>query len=435
MAFRIGLLLFPDITQLDLTGPYEVFTKFPDAEVRLIAKSLEPVRANGGMRILPDTVMAECPQLDLICVPGGAGMNALLNDAETLAFLRQQAAAARYITSVCTGALVLGAAGLLRGKRAATHWMSREMLAHFGAIPQADRVVQDGNIITGGGVTAGIDFALTVAAEAFGADVAKSIQLAIEYDPKPPYDVFNGISFWAAVAVTLVAGLMRGFAGFGSAMLMAPIFAILFGSADMVMTIVAIEMVVSLQLFPQVRRDADWQLLTPMSIAACAAMPLGVWLLASIDKTAIITAVSAVIVAFVVLMWTGWRYSGPRSPIATITVGAISGAMMATTSVGGPPVLLYLLSGNDPPRVNRANIVTYYFLTQFLLIVIVMASGVAGVSALIRAAILFPIMLLGAWIGGRAFHGMGSENLYRQIALSILFATGMFGLLRGLFGS
>lgn len=247
-------------------------------------------------------------------------------------------------------------------------------------------------------------------------------------------DVFHGISFWAAVAVTFVAGLMRGFAGFGSAMLMAPIFAILFGSADMVMTIVTIEMVVSLQLFPQVRRDADWQLLTPMSIAACAAMPLGVWLLASIDKTAIITAVSAVIVAFVVLMWTGWRYSGPRSPIATITVGAISGAMMATTSVGGPPVLLYLLSGNDPPRVNRANIVTYYFLTQFLLIVIVMASGVAGVSALIRASILFPIMLLGAWIGGRAFHGMGSENLYRQIALSILFATGMFGLLRGLFG-
>lgn len=188
MTFRIGLLLFPDITQLDLTGPYEVFTKFPGAQVHLIAKNLEPVKANGGMRILPDTTMAECPQLDLICVPGGAGMNPLLNDPETLSFLQRQAAEARYVTSVCTGALVLGAAGLLKGKRAATHWMSREMLAHFGAIPMAERVVKDGNIITGGGVTAGIDFALTVAAEAFGADVAKSIQLAIEYDPQPPYD-------------------------------------------------------------------------------------------------------------------------------------------------------------------------------------------------------------------------------------------------------
>jgi cyclohexyl-isocyanide hydratase len=187
MAFNIGLLLFPEITQLDLTGPYEVFTKFPDAKVHLIAKTLDPVKANGGMRILPDITMADCPALDLICVPGGAGMNPLLNDAETLAFLRRQAASARYITSVCTGALVLGAAGLLKGKRAATHWMSLEMLAHFGAIPMAERVVKDGNVITGGGVTAGIDFALTVAAEAFGEDVAKSIQLGIEYDPQPPF--------------------------------------------------------------------------------------------------------------------------------------------------------------------------------------------------------------------------------------------------------
>jgi uncharacterized membrane protein YfcA len=104
---------------------------------------------------------------------------------------------------------------------------------------------------------------------------------------------------------------------------------------------------------------------------------------------------------------------------------------MATTSVGGPPVLLYLLSGNDPPQVNRANIVTYYFLTQFLLIAIVMASGVAGINALIRAAILLPVMVLGAWVGGRAFHGIGNEQLYRRVALAILFATGLFGLLRG----
>jgi uncharacterized membrane protein YfcA len=242
--------------------------------------------------------------------------------------------------------------------------------------------------------------------------------------------LFADIGLLTAIGVTLIAGLMRGFAGFGSAMLMAPIFAILFGSADMIVTVVAIELVVSLQLFPQVRGHADWKTLAPMSIAACAAMPLGVWLLASVDKNTIVTAVSAVIVGFVVLMWSGWKYRGRRWPVASATVGALSGAMMATTSVGGPPVLLYLLSGNDPPAVNRANIVTYYFLTQFLLIVIVLATGVAGWLALARAVVLFPVMVLGAWLGGRLFHGLASERLYRNVALGILFATGMFGLLR-----
>ena len=188
MPFHIGLLLFPDITQLDLTGPYEVFIKFPEAKVHLVWKTLTPVTAGGGMQILPTTTFADCPPLDLICVPGGAGMNPLLNDAETLDFIRRQAEGARYVTSVCTGALVLGAAGLLRGKRAATHWMSREMLSAFGAVPVAERFVIDGNVVTGGGVTAGIDFALAIAAHAFGPDLAKAIQLGIEYDPHPPFD-------------------------------------------------------------------------------------------------------------------------------------------------------------------------------------------------------------------------------------------------------
>jgi uncharacterized protein len=239
-------------------------------------------------------------------------------------------------------------------------------------------------------------------------------------------------ALWIALGATLVAGLMRGFAGFGSAMLMAPIFAILFGPAEMVVTVVAIELVVSLQLFPQVRRKAHWKTLTPMSVAACAAMPLGVWALASVDKNVIVTVVSAIIVAFVVLMWTGWKYHGRRSTILSVAVGAFSGAMMATTSVGGPPVLLYLLSGNDPPAVNRANIVTYYFLTQFLLLAIVLASGVAGWNALARAAVLFPVMIAGAHAGGRLFHGLGSERLYRNVALAILLGTGLFGLLRNL---
>ena len=187
-GFRIGLLLFPDITQLDLTGPYEVFTKIPGAEVRLVWKTLEPVRAGGGMRLLPDTTFESCPQLDLVCVPGGAGMNALLEDAATLAFLRRQAAGARYVTSVCTGALVLGAAGLLKGRRATTHWMSFELLEAFGAIPTQGRVVEAGTVITGGGVTAGIDFALLIAARVAGEEVARAIQLGIEYDPAPPFD-------------------------------------------------------------------------------------------------------------------------------------------------------------------------------------------------------------------------------------------------------
>ena len=188
MPFRIGLLLFPDITQLDMTGPYEVFIKFPGATVDLVWKSLAPVTAGGGMQIVPTVTFSDCPQLDLICVPGGTGMNALLNDAETLDFIRRQAKGARYVTSVCTGALVLGAAGLLKGRRAATHWLSRDMLAAFGATPVAERVVVDGNVITGGGVTAGIDFALTVAAQAFGPELAQAIQLGIEYDPHPPFD-------------------------------------------------------------------------------------------------------------------------------------------------------------------------------------------------------------------------------------------------------
>ena len=203
MRIQIGLLLFPRLTQLDLTGPYEVFIRFPDTDVHLVAKSLDPVVADGGLRLLPSTTFAECPKLDLVCVPGGSGMNPLLNDEETLDFLDRQASGARYVTSVCTGALVLGAAGLLRGKRATTHWMSLPMLAAFGCEPVAERVVVDGNVITGGGVTAGIDFALTVASEWFGADTAKKIQLGIEYSPRPPFDSGTPERSDASVVATL----------------------------------------------------------------------------------------------------------------------------------------------------------------------------------------------------------------------------------------
>jgi cyclohexyl-isocyanide hydratase len=186
--FRIGFLLFPDVTQLDLTGPYEVLSKVKNAEQFLIWKTLDPIRSDSGLRFTPTVIFADCPQLDLICVPGGAGVGALLNDIETLDFVRSQATHARYVTSVCTGALVLGAAGLLVGKRAATHWLAMEFLPAFGAIPVDERVVIDGNTITGGGVTAGIDFGLRVLAEIAGERRARTVQLAIEYDPHPPFN-------------------------------------------------------------------------------------------------------------------------------------------------------------------------------------------------------------------------------------------------------
>ncbi len=185
---EIGFLVFPAVQQLDLTGPYEVLASWSEARVHLVARSREPVVSATGLKLTPDVTFAECPPLDVICVPGGDGVNALLGDQETLAFLRRQAAGARFVTSVCTGALVLGAAGLLKGKRATTHWASHDFLAAFGAIPVHARVVRDGNLMTGGGVTAGIDFALTLVAELAGRAVAEAIQLNLEYAPAPPFD-------------------------------------------------------------------------------------------------------------------------------------------------------------------------------------------------------------------------------------------------------
>lgn len=184
---RIGILTFPGVQPLDLIGPHEVFSALPGASVHLIWKDLAPVASATGLVLQPNARMSEIGQLDVICVPGGAGINALLEDEDVLAFLREQAKGARYITSVCTGSLVLGAAGLLKDKRAATHWFAMDFLPAFGAIPVHDRVVRDGNLITAGGVTAGIDFGLTLVAELAGRESAERIQLNLEYAPAPPF--------------------------------------------------------------------------------------------------------------------------------------------------------------------------------------------------------------------------------------------------------
>jgi cyclohexyl-isocyanide hydratase len=187
-TIQIGILLYPNVTQLDATGPAQVLSRVPGAKMHMIWKTLDPVPTDAGFSIVPTTTFADCPKLDVICVPGGGGQTVLMTDDETLDFLRKQAATARYVTSVCTGSLVLGAAGLLKGYKSACHWAWRDMLPAFGAIPVAERVVRDRNRISGGGVTAGIDFGLTVAAELAGEEVAKSIQLVLEYDPQPPFD-------------------------------------------------------------------------------------------------------------------------------------------------------------------------------------------------------------------------------------------------------
>lgn len=185
---HIGLLVFPKLTQLDLTGPLQVFSRVPGAQVHLIWKRIEPVPSDAVLALLPTITYADSPQLDVICVPGGIGTDDMVNDTETLDFLRAQARGARYITSVCTGSLVLGAAGLLDGYRATTHWSAIDHLARFGATPVKTRVCTDRNRITGGGVTAGIDFALTLAAELADRTTAEMIQLTLEYNPAPPFN-------------------------------------------------------------------------------------------------------------------------------------------------------------------------------------------------------------------------------------------------------
>lgn len=187
MTLHIGFVLFPGIQQLDLTGPYDVLASLPDVKLHLIWKDLAAITSSSGLVLTPTVTYDECPPLDVLCVPGGSGVGPLMEDQPTLDFLNVQALTARYVTSVCTGALVLGAAGLLRGRRATTHWAYHDLLATLGAIPVQERVVRDANLFTGGGITAGIDFALTLAAELYGEAAAQLVQLQLEYAPAPPF--------------------------------------------------------------------------------------------------------------------------------------------------------------------------------------------------------------------------------------------------------
>ena len=184
----VAFLLFPDLTPLDLVGPAQVLSRLGDARLLYVAKTREPVMGDAGYALVPTAVFDEVPAADVLCIPGGFGTTRAIEDDETIAWVARVGATARWVTSVCTGSLVLGAAGLLRGYRAATHWAWRDLLPLFGAEPVAARTVTDRNRMTGGGVTAGLDFALTLLAELRGADHARLVQLGMEYDPAPPFD-------------------------------------------------------------------------------------------------------------------------------------------------------------------------------------------------------------------------------------------------------
>lgn len=210
MTFHVAMLLFPRATQLDFTGPYEVFARMPDARVSVVWKDRAPVVTDRGLALLPDATLDEVDACDLVFVPGGPGQVEMMTDAAVLAWLRRTAAGARWVTSVCTGSLVLGAAGLLTGRRATCHWASLDQLALLGAEPVDERVVVDGRVVTGAGVTSGIDFALVVAAAVAGDEAARRIQLGIEYDPRAPFDAGSP----RTAPPALVASLRDEMAGF-----------------------------------------------------------------------------------------------------------------------------------------------------------------------------------------------------------------------------
>lgn len=219
--FTIVFVLFDNVTQLDFTGPAQFLSRLPGAQLHVAAATFDPVTTDCGFAILPTTTFGACPQADLLCVPGGAGVAAALADARLVDFVARQGAVAPWLTSVCTGAFILGRAGLLRGKRATTHWGYTQLLERVGATHEQARVVRDGTIITAGGVTSGIDFALTVIAAVAGEETAKSVQLALEYDPAPPFSggtpatsdpaIVSGLRnrFYDAAAARVAAALDR----------------------------------------------------------------------------------------------------------------------------------------------------------------------------------------------------------------------------------
>ena len=232
-----------------------------------------------------------------------------------------------------------------------------------------------------------------------------------------------------AMAVAAAAGLMRGFAGVGSGMLMAPFFAILFGPVQTVAVIILMEIVVTAQLLPGVRREIDWRVIAPMGVAAALFMPAGSWLLVSLDPDLLARFIALVVLVFSIVLMVGWRYDGEKKVWMSAGVGAFSGVLIASTSLGNPPVMVYLLSGRDTAATNRANFTGYFAVTLVALIAMMAVGGLISRNAVVTAAMLLPVFMAGAFVGSRLFR-KSSEALYRRVALALLLAVGCYGLLR-----
>jgi len=244
----------------------------------------------------------------------------------------------------------------------------------------------------------------------------------------PPVDIFS-ISFLVVAAVTVAAGFMRGFVGVGSGMLMAPIFAIIFGPRDTVAMIIMMDLVVTGQLLPTVYKKIEWRIIAPMGAVAALFMPAGSWLLVTIDPDLMARGIAMVVLVFVVLLMFDWRYEGEKRLVSIFAVGAVSGVLVAATSLGNPPVILYLLSSRDSSATNRANFTGYFAITLVVVLTLMVAIGLVALSAVLHASLLLPLFMLSAWIGGRYFK-RSSEKLYRRVALGLLFCVAVFGLLR-----
>lgn len=238
------------------------------------------------------------------------------------------------------------------------------------------------------------------------------------------------LTLLAALATTIVAGLMRGFAGVGSGMLMAPIFAVLYGPVETLVMIVFMEIIVTAQLLPSVRNEVEWRrTVLPMGLAAAVAMPAGTWLLLALDPETMTRGIAGLVLVSAVVLLLGWRYEGARTTPATLGVGGISGVLMAATSLGNPPVMLYLLSSRDGAAVNRANFTGYFAITLLALAGWMTARGLVPWHAVGRAALLLPVFMGAAWLGAKLFR-RSSELLYRRVALGLLVLAGLYGLLR-----
>ena len=233
----------------------------------------------------------------------------------------------------------------------------------------------------------------------------------------------------AAAGVAAAAGLMRGFAGVGSGMLMAPFFAILFGPVQTVAVIILMEIVVTAQLLPGVRREINWKIIAPMGVAAALLMPVGSWLLVTLDPDLLARFIALVVLAFSIILMVGWRYDGEKKAWMSVGVGALSGVLIASTSLGNPPVMVYLLSSRDSAATNRANFTGYFAVTLVALIAMMAFTGLIDRDAVWTAVLLLPVFMAGAFVGSRLFR-KSSEALYRRVALGLLFCVGCYGLLR-----